>query len=221
MVLNDERMRPVQVYSATGVKEWEISYTPFGEVTVLQDDINLGKQFGFAGQWFDEESGFYYNYYRDYDPALGRYIQSDPIGLRGGINTFAYARQNPLRYIDPYGLLYGNGNGRSKYSGLTENSCVKPTRDQLSRTLGIGSLAFGLLTPVGPWIGLSGLGTASTGFAAGAFAANPTTDNAIDLVGGITGKGAGAASDFAGDLIDAANTTNQTTREMRGALDEL
>lgn len=45
-----------------------------------------------------------YNYFRDYDPVTGRYVQSDPIGLEGGLNTYLYAEANPLRYIDPYGL---------------------------------------------------------------------------------------------------------------------
>jgi RHS repeat-associated protein len=56
------------------------------------------------GQYFDQETGTFYNYFRDYDPALGRYIESDPIGLGGGVNTYSYVRASPLMYIDPYGL---------------------------------------------------------------------------------------------------------------------
>jgi RHS repeat-associated protein len=59
----------------------------------------------FPGQYADVETGLNYNYYRDYDPATGRYIESDPIGLRGGsYSTYAYAHGNPALLIDPLGL---------------------------------------------------------------------------------------------------------------------
>ena len=58
----------------------------------------------FAGQYFDQESNLNYNYFRSYQPSQGRYSQSDPIGLAGGLNRFGYVGGNPLSYVDPLGL---------------------------------------------------------------------------------------------------------------------
>jgi RHS repeat-associated protein len=56
------------------------------------------------GQYFDKETNVHYNYFRDYDPETARYVQSDPVGLEGGLNTYAYVRSHPLTYFDPDGL---------------------------------------------------------------------------------------------------------------------
>ena len=58
----------------------------------------------FPGQYYDSVTALHYNYFRTYDPSTGRYLESDPIGLAGGLNTYLYVNANPLRYSDPRGL---------------------------------------------------------------------------------------------------------------------
>ena len=68
------------------------------------DGTNLVFDLRFPGQRYDQASGLYYNYYRDYDPATGRYVESDPIGFNGGISTYGYAGSTPTGVIDANGL---------------------------------------------------------------------------------------------------------------------
>ncbi|MFG9024108.1 RHS repeat domain-containing protein, partial [Pseudomonas aeruginosa] len=87
---------------ASGQIAWQWQSDAFGRGEALSQgstQVNLR----FPGQYYDAESGLHYNYFRDYDPQTGRYVESDPIGLRGGLNTYGYVMGNPLRYIDPTG----------------------------------------------------------------------------------------------------------------------
>ena len=87
---------------------WSAQYLPFGEVTTDEDPDGNGEAISFAlrfpGQYYDSETGLHYNYFRTYDPALGRYLSSDPLGLIDGPNTYAYVGGNPVNFSDPRGL---------------------------------------------------------------------------------------------------------------------
>jgi RHS repeat-associated protein len=77
-------------------------YDLFGRVTKLSGDVDTS--YGFAGLYFEQSSGLLLANYREYDAALGRFTNADPIGMRGGINLYLYAEGNPARFIDPLGL---------------------------------------------------------------------------------------------------------------------
>ncbi|PAU64877.1 hypothetical protein BZL41_08300, partial [Pseudomonas sp. PIC25] len=68
------------------------------------DGIAIDIPLRFPGQLYDAHSALHYNYFRDYDPETGRYVESDPIGLNGGLNTYGYVEGNPIYYSDPSGL---------------------------------------------------------------------------------------------------------------------
>jgi RHS repeat-associated protein len=73
-----------------------------------QNPLGLGAftyNLRYPGQYFQAETGLSYNYFRDYDGVTGRYIESDPIGLGGGVNTYIYASDNPISRVDPFGLF--------------------------------------------------------------------------------------------------------------------
>jgi RHS repeat-associated protein len=90
--------RAVTTQSGTLVWDWPNAQNPFGERAASGNGYTFNLRF--PGQYFDAETGLSYNYFRDYEPATGRYIQSDPIGLRGGVSTFAYVMNDPMDFTD-------------------------------------------------------------------------------------------------------------------------
>jgi RHS repeat-associated protein len=103
--LHDDHLgRPEFGTDASRTVVWHGKNDTFGvHYPALQDNIG-GMNLGFPGQYFDAESGIWYNGNRYYDSTYGRYTQVDPIGLAGGINPYVYVSSNPVNYIDPLGL---------------------------------------------------------------------------------------------------------------------
>ena len=104
---------------------WAVTGEAFGNTPPNQDADGDGTVFNFdlryPGQRYDSATGLNYNYFRDYDPSTGRYLQSDPIGLWGGISTYGYVKNRPLVSVDPLGLL------------IMSNSCIEQKFDEKIR----------------------------------------------------------------------------------------
>lgn len=132
------------------VWRWD-SADPFGLFVPDSNPSGIGTftyNLRFPGQYYDIETGLRYNYHRDYDPQTGRYVESDPIGLRGGINTYTYALGNPISGIDPLGLFVtGTYNVASGTLTLTDRT----TGATISGGFFSGGRPYGLPIPNGQY----------------------------------------------------------------------
>ena len=116
---NDHLGTPQVLTNDSQAVAWKAVYTPFGEAVPSIQTVE--NPFRFPGQYYDQETGLHYNYFRYYNPQTGRYITPDPIGLEGGINLFTYVDSvgkpfytnlytytgnNPINFVDPKGLFH-------------------------------------------------------------------------------------------------------------------
>ena len=182
----------------------------------------------FPGQYFDSETNLHYNHFRYYDPQLGRYITSDPVGLRGGLSTYLYTMANPTGSVDPLGLVktyiiivgsLTGGAGISGEAGVIRliDPCTLDYFDFAYGSLGGGLGAGGAATVEigtldifsdnpsdfgGPGAGVSGFAAAGLGIAGSVFAPAPGSDS--DYFGvtfGIAGGAGASASGMGGVTI--------------------
>jgi len=140
---------------------WKPTLTPFGELASVAG--TLGFDLRLPGQYSDAESDLYQNWHREIDPALGRYMQADPIGLAGGTNLYGYAYANPVSYTDPtgqcpwclaagaLGLAYGAleyGLAAADFHALLQD-LLDPCKSRLEKAISAGVFAAGVGLPGG------------------------------------------------------------------------
>jgi RHS repeat-associated protein len=111
---------------------------PFGSNPADENPSGLGAfdlPLRLPGQRYDAETGLHYNYFRDYDPSLGRYGESDPVGIGAGLNTYLYVAASPLLYSDPQGLYIPGVHNSITYTQAM-GTCLQPEASKLGNTTG-------------------------------------------------------------------------------------
>jgi RHS repeat-associated protein len=143
---NNHLGQPVLAWDNSGNPVYERVQTPFGETMGEYATDGLEIPLGTQGVYRDKETGFADNWNRTIDPAMGRFLQSDPIGLEGGINTYAYTENNPVMLVDPLGLeadpadsaFYHPNSNNARYHDC-KRVCTKKTQTyQVCRVIGAG-----------------------------------------------------------------------------------
>jgi RHS repeat-associated protein len=131
-VHNDHLGTPQVMTDENGNVAWRAIYDPFGDASIdvaSTETLNVR----FPGQYYDQETGLHYNMNRYYDPEAGRYLTSDPIGLRASLNTYAYVDNQPINWFDLYGLAkscsYWGGTNCREYD-IPDNGNFWPGYDE-------------------------------------------------------------------------------------------
>ncbi len=124
-ILADHVDTPAIMTDASGTSVWQIETQPYGDAENVTGTATLNLRF--PGQYHDDESGMNYNYFRNYRPDLGRFLEADPLGFVGGANVYAYVASDPINLIDPLGLApMTNNSGRCiPYKHENESGMVR------------------------------------------------------------------------------------------------
>lgn len=130
--------------TSRAVWRWDLTGESFGDSAPNQDPDGDGQAFvfdmRFPGQRYDAATGMNYNYFRDFDPSTGRYVESDPLGLDAGMTTYGYGALSPFAYTDEYGLIAGRILlGFAARARLGTSAIKRLPRGKVARTAALGA----------------------------------------------------------------------------------
>jgi len=185
---------------------WRWMSEPFGTDLPNEDPAGLGTfamPLRFPGQYADSNTGPFYNYFRDYDPWAGRYLQFDPIGLEGGSNGYQYVESNPLSFTDPRGLSIGSTGFARPHRPITPNLNPQIKAPPCTcRASGSMSAATAGNTIAGSMAVFGGGGAVTGGVVGTSIGVAEATH--LGIVGGVAVADAAGTGAMAGGMIGAA-----------------
>ncbi|MFZ5569765.1 MAG: RHS repeat domain-containing protein [Thermodesulfobacteriota bacterium] len=125
---NDHLGTPQKMTTISGAVVWSAKYSSFGKAEI-DPASTVTNNLRFPGQMFDGETGLHYNWFRYYDPSIGRYLSPDPIKFAGGLNLYQYVGGDPINYTDSIGLLVKPGSDKHRQRNR-HNKCpkIRPTQ---------------------------------------------------------------------------------------------
>lgn len=147
-VHNNHLPAPTLITNENKSVSWQAKYTPFGRADIY--GATMVNNIRLPGQYYDDITGLHYNHFRHYHPALGRYMQSDPIGLVGGVNTYGYALSNPVMNTDRDGLIVPLIAGYLVRAAVARAITYYATNSLLINEVAIGAAAAAAGFPTSP-----------------------------------------------------------------------
>jgi len=134
-IQTDHLDAPRWITNDVGVQIWSLESDAFGTSGPLNDVDGDGNKLHFfmrsSGQYFDGESGMHHNYLRDYDPDIGRYLQSNPVGIDAGLNLYEFSHSSPIMNTQSLGQWVDQSSSCVGPRESTPGACQTPQYPEL------------------------------------------------------------------------------------------
>ena len=208
--LTDSSSRPIQAYEYTAFGERHVSSR--SKQFLLLDRL-IDQPYGFTGRPMEELTGLYYYRYRDYNPGTGRFLQPDPLGQLPGPNIYSYCSNNPVNWVDPWGMR-----NIADQAGQTLKGIAQMAGGTALVLFSVGGelSSFGSSTPasaVGVYVGVGTVSIGFTNFLEGLLNSGDQVMPESDTMPGIVAETV-SGSETLGNIVDMSMPSADTTNDL-------